>query len=288
MFKVFYKYSACIKICTDQIRILCDPWFGDDAYDGTWTQFPYIDDVANYVGDFDAIYISHIHPDHYCFKSIDLLFRCYGKKQIFIADWGKNKSNFLEKKLISDGLGELIVKQNSKTIGDTQINIIPNITGSNSDIDSALIVSSISSRKSVLNINDCIYNESHFEEIIKIKNKLDIEFTLFCLGYTGAGPHPQTYYSPITQEEILIKKSLSKKEQFFDRYKISTSKITSKVRLPFAGKYLLQGQLSILNKYRGVADPLEVKGIDDNAIVLDDGGDAFFDIDKLYASKERK
>ena len=86
-----------------------------------------------------------------------------------------------------------------------------------------------------MNINDCIYNKSHFEEIIKIKNKLDIEFTLFCLGYTGAGPYPQTYYSPITQKEILIKKSLSKKEQFFDRYKLSTSEIPSKVRLPFAG-----------------------------------------------------
>ena len=286
MFQVFYKYSACIKICTDQIRILCDPWFGDDAYDGTWTQFPYIDDVANYVGDFDAIYISHIHPDHYCFKSLDLLFSRYGKKQIFIADWGKEKSNFLERKLISDGLGELVLKKNSQTIGDTQINIIPNVTESNSDIDSALIVSSISSGKSVLNINDCIYNKSHFEEIMKIKNKLVL--TLFCLGYTGAGPYPQTYYSPITQKELLIKKSFSKKKQFFDRYKLSTTKIPSKVRLPFAGKYLLQGQLSILNKYRGVADPLEVKNIDDNAIVLDDGGDAYFDIEKLYASRERK
>ena len=84
---------------------LCDPWFGDDAYDGTWTQFPYIDDVANYVGDFDAVYVSHIHPDHYCFKSLDLLFNRYGKKKIFIADWGNDKSNFLERKLKSDGLG---------------------------------------------------------------------------------------------------------------------------------------------------------------------------------------
>lgn len=36
MFKVFYKYSACIKICADDISILCDPWFSENAYYGTW------------------------------------------------------------------------------------------------------------------------------------------------------------------------------------------------------------------------------------------------------------
>ena len=81
MFKVFYKYSACIKICTEDLRILCDPWFGDNAYDGTWGQYPEINDLENLVGDFDMVYISHIHPDHYCFESLKCLFNKFGEKK---------------------------------------------------------------------------------------------------------------------------------------------------------------------------------------------------------------
>ena len=63
--------------------------------------------------------------------------------------------------------------------------------------------------------------------------------------------------------------------------------IPSRFRLPFAGKYILSGQLSFLNKYRGVADALEIKELDGNAIVLSDSGDSFFDVETLKPSSER-
>ena len=73
MFKVIYKYSACIKICTDNLTILCDPWFGT-AYEGTWTQFPRCKNIVDFIGDFDMVYISHIHPDHYDADTLRILF----------------------------------------------------------------------------------------------------------------------------------------------------------------------------------------------------------------------
>ncbi len=288
MFKVFYKYSACIKICTDDIVILCDPWFSDNAYNGTWIQYPYITDVVNLIGDFDIVYLSHIHPDHYCYDTLDLLFQTYGEKKIIIADWGNTQPNYLQKKISSDGFSHLIDITNNQIIKDTEINLIPNHTGSINDIDSALIVSSRSKGKAVLNINDCIYNKSHFDHILNLQKKLKTEFVLFCLGYTGAGPYPQTYYSPKNERDILINKSNAKKKTFFDRYKKAIAQIPSTKRLPFAGKYLLQGDLSVLNPYRGVADALEVKDFDPDAIILDDGGDAFFDLENVCSSRERK
>lgn len=288
MFKVFYKYSACIKICTDDLTILCDPWFGENSYDGTWGHYPEINDLENFVGDFDMVYISHIHPDHYCFESLKLLFSKFGEKKIIIGDWGEDKANYLERKIRSDGFGNLLCISNNETFNDTEINIIPNITNSISDIDTALIVSSKKTGKAVLNINDCIYNQSHFNQILKLKNELKIEFNLFCLGYTGAGSYPQTYFSPTTEEEILIEKSKVKKNNFFERYKKAVNEIPSLKRLPFAGKYVLKGDLSRLNKYRGVADALEVKNFDQDAVILDDGGDAFFDLENMNASRERK
>jgi UDP-MurNAc hydroxylase len=286
MFRVEYKYSACIKIITDDTRILCDPWFGSSAYDGTWQQFPRIKDKIKLVGDFDFIYISHIHPDHYCGETISELIHVLGDKKILIADWQEHQ-NFLAKKLASDGFQDHLEISNELLIGDTLIKIIPNRTGSFSDIDSALIVSSLKSRKSVLNINDCLLNQNFCDSINEFKKRSGIEFTLFCLGYTGAGPYPQTYYSPIREEKKLLQQAQSKKEQFFKRYLTAISKIESKRRLPFAGKYVLKGDLSFLNKYRGVADALEVKEIDPGAIVLADGGDAYFDLETSMVSEER-
>ena len=79
MFKVVYKYSACIKIFTDDVIILCDPWF-NEAYYGTWIKQNKINNIEEFIGDFDVVYISHIHPDHYDPYTLDLLFKHYGEK----------------------------------------------------------------------------------------------------------------------------------------------------------------------------------------------------------------
>lgn len=287
MFKVEYKYSACIKVITNDVKILCDPWFGENAYDGTWQQYPSIKETLKLVGHFDFIYISHIHPDHYCSETIALLMNHYIDKKIIIADWG-SQANYLAKKIAADGHSKNLIVSNNLEIGDTLLKIIPNLTGSNSDIDSAIIIASKSSKKSVLNVNDCIYNDNFYEKINTIKKNLDLEFTLFCLGYTGAGPYPQTYYSPIYESEKLLELAEIKKQEFFKRYLKAISKIKSKKRLPFAGKYFLKGDLSILNKFRGVADALEIKKFDKDAVILDDGGDAYFDLESLTAFKTRK
>ena len=288
MFKVFYKYSACLKICTDEVSILFDPWFGDNAYEGTWSQYPKHKNIDKLIGQFDCIYISHIHPDHYCKDTLNYLFERFGKKKIHIANWGGDYPNYLANKLSSDGFANLLEIKNDIEYGNTHLNIIPNKTGSRSDIDSAIIVSSKASKHGLLNINDCIYNESLFKKINKLKKELKVEFNLFCLGYTGAGPYPQTFYSPILEKEILIKKSKEKKFSFFNRYKKAISEIPSKKRLPFAGKYVLQGNFSKLNKFRGVADAMEIKEFDKDAVIIDDGGEGFFDIEQMTCSKERK
>ena len=286
MFKVVYKYSACIKIITDDVTILCDPWF-NDAYYGTWTKQNSTKNIEEFIGDFDVVYISHIHPDHYDPYTLNLLFKHYGEKKIIIADWGENP-NYLEKKIKSDGFYRQLKVSNKFEYGETMINIIPNNTGSISDIDSAILVSSKSTNKGVLNINDCIYNKNHFEKIKNLKEKLKINISLFCLGYTGAGPYPQTYFSPFLQKKLLNNIAQEKKENFFKRYIKAIKLIDSEKRLPFAGKYLLQGYLSILNKYRGVADALDIKDLDPDAIVLDDDGNSFFDIENMTCSKERQ
>ena len=63
--KVRYIYSACVVIETEDLTLCCDPWFTPGAYNGSWYQYPpLLKDPIDVIGRVNAIYISHIHPDH--------------------------------------------------------------------------------------------------------------------------------------------------------------------------------------------------------------------------------
>ena len=132
--KIKYIYSACLEISTSSITILTDPWFTEGVYDGAWYHFPEIDPFE-YISEPDYIYISHIHPDHYDPKFLHRLFDRFGVKPILIPDL---KNNYLLFKGKSDGL--TLTPTRYLDLGDTELYIEENNTGSISDIDSCLKV----------------------------------------------------------------------------------------------------------------------------------------------------
>jgi len=284
--KIWYHNSACITISTGDLSILCDPWLIPNAYYGTWGRQPPDINILDTIRSVDYIYISHIHPDHYCPESLRLLFNKYGPKPIVVCNWGKRR-NILLRKLKQDGFGYISEAITSLRIGDTLIEIHPNITGSRSDIDSFLLVSDLNHLYTIVNLNDC--NPS-FHSLQVIDNHIaSWPGSLFlCVGYTGAGPYPQTYYSPRNDLDTLCLKANEKKQAFFSRYKLLIDRYPQSIRLPFAGKYELKGPLSILNDYRGVADALEVAAFDPSSIVLDDGPNSFIDLISRKPSRQRK
>jgi len=261
---VIYIYSACIVTTTKDVRILHDPWFTEGIYDGSWFQFPIVEDPIQSIGDVDLIYISHIHPDHYDSEFLKKYFEVYGKKKIIIAN---HSPNYLAGKMRGDGI-ECTILTNPLTIGNTEIQIMPHETGSIGDIDSAIVVKYNSSNKThcVVNANDIIFDENTRNTLKSISGNVDI---LLC-GYTGAGPYPQTYFN--LKDPNLKIEGESKKSAFFDRYLALTNVIKAKVNIPFAGKYILGGKLTPLNDFRGVADPTEVLEFDPLAVVLSDNG----------------
>ena len=42
-----YYYSACVGIRMEGLSVLCDPWFSDGAYYGSWYQYPKLIDPIN-------------------------------------------------------------------------------------------------------------------------------------------------------------------------------------------------------------------------------------------------
>ena len=46
-------------------KILCDPWIVDGVFEGSWFHYPPLTTKVVDLQNVDAIYVSHIHPDHY-------------------------------------------------------------------------------------------------------------------------------------------------------------------------------------------------------------------------------
>ena len=277
--KVKYIYSACLEIDCNGFKILTDPWFTDGVYDGTWYQFPKIDPF-DFISKPDLIYISHIHPDHYDAIFLSKLIEKYGEIKILIPDINPNYLLFKGK---SDGLELLPIRhyKNDKV----EIFIEEQDTGSIADIDSALIIKELSTGNVLLNLNDCIYDQSHTDKLNGIIKNIGNKLDLLALGYTGAGPYPQTYISLDDERDLLVSEADKKKQNFFERYKQYTQTFKAHYNLPFAGEYILGGKHHYLNDYRGVADAYEIKSIDDKAVVLLAGGEIDLVTDKI--TKER-
>ncbi len=271
---VRYIYSACVVITTPDVKILCDPWFTEGIYEGSWYHFPKLSNPLKKIGDVDLIYISHIHPDHYDPAILEAYFTQYGTKPIIIANF---QPNYLYNKMKNDDfVPELISEQ--KSIGDTILHIIPNETGSINDVDSALIVKY--KDHCVVNMNDCVYNSDHINIVKNLAPKIDIAL----VAYTGASAYPQTFYRDKAELE---EQSEKRKQIYFDRYKKMVAHLKAKKIVPFAGKYILGGSLTPLNQHRGVADQTEVRDFDQSAVILADGGDAVIDTVSLKPSLER-
>lgn len=265
---VKYIYSACIKTTTPDATILHDPWFSEGIYDGSWFHFPKVLDPLTSVGDCDLIYISHIHPDHYDDDFLKSYFAKYGKKKILIAN---HTPNHLYGKMKADGI-EATILVKPLVIGNTMIEILPHKTGSNSDIDSAIIVKLVGSEKNhcVVNVNDINFEEISDDPMLDELKKKAGDIDILLCGYTGASPYPQTYFD--IGSETLAQEADRKKQLYFERYKKITNKLEARINIPFAGKYILGGKLISLNLYRGNADPIEVLAFDKKAVVLADGG----------------
>ncbi|MBM4263815.1 MAG: MBL fold metallo-hydrolase [Deltaproteobacteria bacterium] len=260
--KIEYIYSACVVISTPNARILCDPWFTEGIYDGSWFHFPKVNRPVKRIGECDAIYVSHIHPDHYDAAFIKEYFGVYGKKPIYIAD---HAVNHLHGKMRADGLSAMVLDRPCQ-IHDAEITIFPHVTGSISDIDSALIVRYHDGARQhcAVNVNDIGFDEPVTQTLRELCPEVDI----LLLGYTGAGPYPQTYFDP--DDPMLVVEAEHKKQAFFARYRRTVEALNPKVTIPFAGKYLLGGKLAGLNHLRGVADATEVLAFDARAVVLAD------------------
>lgn len=258
MFKVTYLYSASVVVETTDVRVLCDPWFTDGIYDGSWFTFPkpFWDPVER-AGDVDYVYVSHIHPDHYDPIFIKQYFAEYGIKPVLIEP---TMVPVLGRRMERDGIPYVACA--NLEIGSTAIRLVPAAGSNSSDRDSSLIVSH--KGFAFVNVNDSVFSP---ELIARIRSVVE-RVSLLAVGYSGAGPFPQCFSKPIDEMRT---EGLRKKKQFLDQACEFVAALGAEVVLPFAGQYLLGGRLSALNEFRGAADATEVVCSAETFVPGDDG-----------------
>lgn len=261
--KIRYLYSACILVETEDSRILCDPWFSDYIYEGSWIQYPPLaGNPSEIIGQVDYIYISHLHPDHFDPKFLRNYLSTFPSAKIII---GKTNPDYLANKLRIENFD--FIQAERFTFGNTHIYISPNSGYDAGNIDTAALIYDSSS--AFINMNDNPFDGEQVSRLLTENPHGQIDFA--CLPYAGAGPYPQTYHF---ENDTLLKAAAQKKKlQFIALYEKYISAISPIAALPFAGKYWLAGPLAALNANRGVADPVEIKVLFPvQTCVLADGG----------------
>ena len=269
--KIRYLYSACVSIETEDCTVLCDPWFGK-AYDGSWVQWPMIDQPIETCGPTDYVYISHIHPDHYDPAFLQQYLARYPKARVLIA---QQTPPLLEHKLLARGIDPI---RGSILIGTTTLRTVPNLANVGMNIDSALRVSC--GEHSVVNLNDNPYDQGQIDELLQHGPP-----TVALLPFVGAGPWPQCYAFDTPEEQQ--KAAEAKKQKYLDLFSRYCHALQPKIAVTFAGQYALYRENLDLNPLRGMADAVECRKLHERVWVPADGGQSVLDVGTLEWNTER-
>jgi len=226
-------------------QILCDPWLVDGVFEGSWFHFHKLRTTLSDLEDVDAIYLSHLHPDHFDERNFN-----FDKSIKIIAL--DHEPNFLIKKLNDLGFMNILKIKNreTKSFKEFQLTMFAPFAKHNFHfasvgnlLDSALLISC--DGVSALNSND---NTLSIESA-DLLNRQFGPINLAMLNYNAAGPYPSCFEN-LTQNEK-ITESARVIARNFNHMKSVIEVLKPNFLLPFAGAYVLGGELFYKNQYLG-------------------------------------
>ena len=256
-----YLSSAAVLIKDQDSSILCDPWFIDGEYYGSWCHYPPCTIKLDELNNVDGIFITHIHPDHFSVKTLEKM-----NKQIPIFIH-KFQYNFLKKSIENLGFNVIEVEHNKRVNIKKNLHIrilasdncdprlcfkyfgcgIAEKVFGSTTLDTLCVIDN--GDEVIVNTNDCPFPIAE-DSALKIKNCYKkINFLL--LGYSSASGYPQCFN--LSNEELekskkeIVQKYLSQGESYINLFKPN-------YYMPFAGRYVLGGKKSTLEKDRAKID----------------------------------
>ena len=273
--KLTHYSNACCKYSYKNTSIICDPWLYNGAFEGSWYNFPKTKLTVDIVNNCDAIYISHLHPDHFDRKLIEQVRKDI---DIIIIDSKDMGVNFLERTIKSLGFTNIVSCRdfNSIKYRDFKITVFKPFAPHPGDfheskignlLDSALLVSAggftvLNTNDNTMDENSCLRFKAHFGSP-----------TMVQLNYNAAGPYPSCFNN-LSEEEKYLESNRIVERNISHLIKCA-SILEPKYVMPFAGNFVLGGKESYKNKYAGTISEYEaskrVKSEKWKVIILNSG-----------------
>ena len=252
-----YMSSASVLIKDEDSTLLTDPWFVDGEFYGSWYNYPPCTIKFDELENIDGIYISHIHPDHFSVKTLKKMNKHI---PIFIH---KFHADFLKNAIERLGFNVIEVEHNKRINIKDNLNLrilasddcdpslcmkyfgcgIAEKTLGSTTIDTLCAIDN--NEQVIINTNDCPFPLAE-KTATKIKNSYNhINFLLF--GYSSATAFPQCF--ELSSDELensqkeIVQKFLSQGESYINLFQPD-------FYMPFAGRYVLGGEKSNLEKKR--------------------------------------
>ena len=207
-------------------KILCDPWIKNGVFEGSWHHIPPIKTRIDDLTKVDAIYVSHLLPDHFdtrTFKTFD------PSTPIIILE---RNPNFLSIILSKLGFNNLLKIENYKKIKFKEFEI-----------------TMLEPFEKHINFNDNIPSVSAAKKIKKKFKNIDLAL----VNYNAAGPYPSCF------ENLNTKNKISENNRIINRNLNHTLKIVENLKpksiMPFAGSYILGGKNHKKNNFLGSTTP---------------------------------
>ena len=267
--KVRYVQSACVVIEQAGRRVLCDPWLTDGIYYGSWYHYPPLKFAPEDFAGVDALYISHVHPDH---LDVETLKRLPKSLPVLIHDY---EEKFVRRLIEQAGFTRIQEVPNGGRVelgGGLALQLfsadncdpaacgrflgcrIPQPYPRTLQLDSLAVFQA--GRQVAVNANDCPYELSRgvFYQILRTYPRVD----LLLVGYSGAGEHPQCFEN--LDDEAKLAAAAAKRDRFLRQAAQFIDHLKPARVMPFAGRYTLGGRLARLNRFRGVPELEEVPG----------------------------
>jgi UDP-MurNAc hydroxylase len=226
-------------------RVLCDPWIANGVFEGSWYHYPPLSTTPADVLDVDAVYVSHLHPDHFDERFFD-----FDKNIPIIAL--EHGHNFLRKKLLELGYNNLVLIKDGETVAfkEFTITLFAPFTRNNFHeaevgnlIDSAMVIECAGVK--AFNAND---NTPTPETCIELKQRFGT-IDLAMINYNAAGPYPSSFANLSNSEKRNEHDRILDRNISYMHNLVET--LAPRMVLPFAGAYILGGQLSRLNEFLG-------------------------------------
>lgn len=243
--KAIFYTNACIEIITSKRRILCDPWLVDGAY-GTWVHSPPLKAKPEDFTEYTDIYISHIHEDHFCRKSLKRL-----PKKVPVHLY-KQENGALKRAV--ESLGFPVVEHEPWTWEDDLLFIAREVLPWQIQ-DTAMVVRD--GNETIFNSNDELYSYGDCEKLAEMcGGKIDIAF----MPYSGASDFPSCMREMQDHEKMEF--AVTKERSHVEVLVATVQRLKPKMVVPFSGAYQFSAPYEAKNKYLGMFSP------DDAAKVL--------------------